>query len=160
VKLLQSFLVVGALLSFSSWSAAAEACGGAQCICRDMRAFDALDSDPADFSRLEFGYAVHDLKTGLDNFISELNVWAGAGNSAVARATRELRVEVDTLRDCFCGIPSHAFLMRAVRGLDTFYQQLQRNYAGDMLINRNEQLQVRMARIETAYGTLIGYSNP
>lgn len=160
MKLLQSLLVVSALVSFSSWSAASEACGGAQCICRDMRAFDALDSDPADFSRLEFGYAVHDLKTGLDNFISELNVWAGAGNSAVARAARELRVEVDTIRDCFCGIPSHEFLMRGVRGLDTFYQQLQRSYAGDMLINGNSQLQVRMARIETAHATLAAFWQP
>ena len=150
-----SLVALFAVLSFSTWSSPSKACGGAQCICSDMRAFNPLDGDPQNFSRLDFGYAVHDLEVGLQNFISELNVWAGAGSSAVARAARELKLEVLTLKDCFCGIPSSDFLQRGVQGLDTFYSQLQRSYAGDTLINRNDELKVRMERIQTAYQTLV-----
>lgn len=157
MRLLHTLLVAGVAVSAWSWSGTSNACGGAQCICSDMRAFDALDTDPQDFSRLEFGYAVHDLQTGLDNFIAELNVWAGAGRSAVARSARELREEVSTLKDCFCGIPSHAFLIRGVSGLDSFFEPLKQNYNGDTLINGNQELQIRMSRIETAYATLSSY---
>lgn len=147
-------LVVAAAFTAAAWSQTSAACGGPQCICSDMRAFDPLANDPADFSRLDFGYAVHDLDVGLNNFIAELQVWAGAGNSAVARAARELRTEVQTLKDCFCGRPTYRFLIRGARGIETFYQQLAHAYSVDTLINRNDQLQVRMRRIETAYETL------
>ncbi len=148
-------LVVVAFSAFS-WSGTSSACGGAQCICADMQAFEPLPADPANSSRLEFGYAVHDLDVGLTNFIAELQLWAGAGNSAVARAARELEAEVLTLKDCFCGSPSWHFLGRGVAGLATFYGQLQHAYSVDPLINGNDQLQVRMRRVEAAYETLTG----
>lgn len=150
----RSLVLATAAFIAIAWSQASAACGGPQCICSDMRAFEALPSDPAEFSRLDFGYAVHDLDVGLSNFIAELQVWAGAGNSAVARAARELRIEVQTVKDCFCGRPTFPFLIRGTRGLDTFYEQLAHAYSVDTLINRNDQLQVRMRRIEVAYETL------
>jgi hypothetical protein len=154
---LRSLLLIGAALVAVFWPQSSfAACGGARCICPDMRAFDPLATDPADFDRLDFGYSVHDLDVGLVNFIAELQNWAGAGSSAVARAARELRAEVQTLKDCFCGIPSHPFLMRALRGLAPFFDELQDRYAADMQINRNSHLQARMRRIVAAYEVLVG----
>ncbi len=130
------------------------ACGGPRCICSDMTAFDPLPADPEAFDRLAFGYAVHQLDVGLDNFIQELSNWEGASGSAVGRSARELSVEVNTLKDCFCGHPSHGFLTYGVSGLETFYNELQRRYAGDSLINGNSLLRVRMQRIAEAYGKI------